>query len=117
MRKHGGKACGEALAFLRHDGNFFSHHPRQIFNVRRRAHNGSFHVVECLCQSYCVVQKTAVQLRDRFERKFLGQRVFTEPGRGALAMITRVRFIEVMQSCHRFVRSSLNIANWDLTPA
>ncbi len=70
--EHGVKARAEALTRLRHD----THCPycaRKLLNVGHGAHNGNFHMIESLRESYRVVQKASVQLGDRFERKTLGQ--------------------------------------------
>ena len=46
--EHGGKACGETLARLRHDAHCFGYRARQVVNVGRGTHNGNFHMIECL---------------------------------------------------------------------
>jgi len=46
--EHRGKACGEALARLRHDARCVGYAARQVVNVRRGAHNGEFHLIESL---------------------------------------------------------------------
>jgi hypothetical protein len=65
MLERGGKASGKAITRLGLYAHRFAHLARQVFNIGGRAHNRDLHMIECLGQSYCVVQKASVQLSDR----------------------------------------------------
>ena len=61
VRKHRSEACCKAFPFLRNYARVVACQPRQLVDVRVRAHDGNFHIAQGPRERQRVMQKTAIE--------------------------------------------------------
>ncbi len=96
MRKHRREPRRESVTRLRDDVNFVARGAGKIFNIRSAGH-----MMDTLTSSSDFANAIVSSKRQRYKSitagrgKFCAKRVFTKPGRGALAMTTSVQSLLV----------------------